>query len=75
MESSHGEFTPVTVAASTRATIKTVEPMMALRWRFLAPGYTEPLSGAYIPDAKVLEQAFRCVETGHIEWREIPLVK
>lgn len=54
---------PITRAMFIAAGGKTFKPTMALRF-YQRHNATSP---------KVLQQAWRCAETGDIEWRDVPL--
>ena len=54
---------------------KTFKAVAALRWRKPNPNeaiaLVESTHGKYAP---VLQQAWQCIETGELDWRDVPLV-
>jgi len=52
-----------------------IERTTALRWRIIRHWTTDPLTGNYIPDEKVLEQAYWNRSTGEITWQPIETVE
>jgi hypothetical protein len=61
--------------ASSDFVIRTWQAASAIRWRKPHPNeyraLIESTHGKYAP---VLQQAWQCVETGEIDWRDVPMV-
>jgi len=57
-----------------QSTTKTFKLTNALRWR---KPHGDPMQAliesTHGKDAPVLQQAWQCVETGEVEWRDVPM--